>query len=73
MATSRYIDALVLTIYENCLSKRSRKYKLEETVELQQRLAVAVSNKDVAALESLLVYYEDTQTMYALAIKYGMR
>lgn len=73
MESSKYMDALVLNIYKNCLSKCVHKYRYDEKIKIQQILSLAIVNKDITALEELLVYYEGVATMYNIAIKYEIR
>ena len=73
MSTEKYMDVLTMIIYDNCLSKRSRRYNFEENMRIQTDLALAVARKDINTLEEMVAYYEGVETMLEVSIKYGTR
>ena len=73
MSSDAYVNALVMMIYENCLSKRKRLYAKSECIEVQNLLAIYTARNDIKSLEELAAYYEGVPSVIELSIKYGMR
>lgn len=73
MSSDKYVNALVMMIYENCLSKRKRLYAKSELIKVQHRLAIYTARNDIKSLEKLAAYYEGEPSVIELSIKYDMR